>query len=283
MNVRYAAWSGQFYPASAELLNQEILSFLDMAPTEELKGRIVGIISPHAGYTYSGRTAAAAYKHIRGAFYKTVVVFAPSHSALIHGISAYDGDFYESPLGRIPVDKVRLRRLVDVEDIIHFGNEGHDPNADRAEHSLEVQLPMLQTVIDNFELVPLVFHDYSWENCRKLGEAVAAVFDPKETLIVASTDLYHGRSQQECEASDKATLNGIENDDALDFCFGAASEKYMACGAGPVAALKVVGEKWNLHAPRVIAQTNSAKITGAASGYVVGYAAAIMEEKEQDE
>ena len=278
MKVRHPAWAGQFYPASVDLLKQEIASYLELAPSFDFSGRIVGIMSPHAGYVYSGRTAATAYKQIAGQTYETVVIMAPSHSAPIVGVSAYDGDYYESPLGRIPVDVEAVQQLARRTDTIHVSGVGHDPMNDGAEHSIEVQLPLIQSVIKDFSLVPLVFHDYNWDNCRLLGEAIAEVFDPKSVLVVASTDLYHGHSYEECQTSDESTLRAIEEKSAIDFCYGANSDEYKACGAGPVTALKVAGEKWGLKPPKVIAQTNSADVTGAKGGYVVGYAAAVLEE-----
>lgn len=283
MKIRHPAWAGQFYPAAPDMLRQEISSYFELAPSVDLSGRIVGIVAPHAGYTFSGRTAAAAYKQIATMHYSTVVVMAPSHSAFIEGVSAYMGDFYETPLGRIPVAKEELDALVGAATNVHFSGAGHEADGDRAEHSLEVQLPFLQMSLKDFSLAPLVFHDYSWENCRRLGEAMAEVFNPDETLIVASTDLYHGHSFEECLKTDEATRAAIEHESAIDFCYGANSEKYMACGAGPVTALKLAGEKWGLVGPKVIAHTNSAQVTGAKSGYVVGYAAAILEKKERDE
>ncbi len=283
MKVRHPAWAGQFYPASVPLLKQEIATFLDLAPSVEKRGRIVGLMAPHAGYVYSGRTAAAAFKQIAGATYETVIVMAPSHGAFIKGVSAYDGDCYESPLGRIPVNIDAMRRLARSAKNVHLSDAGHEPMNDRAEHALEVQLPLLQSVITDFDLVPLVFHDYSWENCRQLGEALADLFEPEKTLIVASTDLYHGHSYEQCRESDDATLKAVETASAVDFCHGADRGHYQACGAGPVTVLKLIGEKWNLRQPRVIARTNSADVTGTSDGYVVGYGAAILEMKKEDE
>jgi len=281
MKIRHPAWAGQFYPASPDMLQQEIMSFFELAPAFDPSGRIVGIIAPHAGYTFSGRTAAAAYKQIEGTRYRTVVVLAPSHSAFIEGVSAYQGDYYQTPLGRIPLAKDELDALVDSAANVHFSDAGHEADGDRDEHSLEVQLPFLQMALKDFILAPLVFNNYSWDNCRKLGEAIAKVFDPDDTLVVASTDLYHGYSYEDCQQFDAATLHAIEEKSAVDFCFGANSKKYMACGAGPVTALKVVGEVWDLNAPKVIAQTNSADVTRTENGWVVGYGAAILEKKEQ--
>jgi AmmeMemoRadiSam system protein B len=275
MHVRHAAWANQFYPGKPEQLRQIINSYLQLADKQNF-GRIVGIISPHAGYVFSGRTAAAAYKQIEGKPYNTVVLIAPSHSAFIDGVSAYNGDYYETPLGKIPVDSSAVVLLADAASIIHVGETGHESLTDRAEHSLEVQLPFLQTVLQDFKIVPLVFHNYNWENCRQLGEAIAAVFDADGTLIVASSDLYHGQSYEECRRMDERTLESIEQDSPMQFCYNSNNQHVMACGAGPITALKIVAEKWGASQPRVIVRTNSADVTGAKDGYVVGYAAAVV-------
>jgi len=276
MKVRQAAWAGQFYPDSPEQLKQMINSYLKMAEPMELGNPIVGLVSPHAGYVYSGRTAAVGYKQVEGRSVETVVVLAPSHGTFIEGVSIYDGDLYRTPLGDVPIDKSRSREIAEAASTIHLGESGHSADGDRAEHALEVQLPFLQMVLSSFKLVAGVFHDYSWENCRSLGEAIADVCDPQSTLIVASSDLYHGESYDDCLRTDTDTLNSLEQDTPIQFCFNANHHKIMACGAGPIAALKTAGEQWGASAPRVISRTNSADVMGKHNGYVVGYAAAVM-------
>ncbi len=277
MQVRHAAWADQFYPGKPDRLKLVIDSYLDQAEKREFKS-IIGLMAPHAGYVFSGQTAAAAYKQIQSRVYDTVVVLAPCHNSSIDGVSAYGGDFYETPLGSAPVNTDAVERLADSAMNIHISDTGHESISDRAEHSLEVQLPFLQMVLQNFNIVPLVFNDYSWENCRRLGDAIAATFDADKTLIVASTDLYHGQSYEDCQHSDAATLESVERDSPIQFCFNANNQKIMACGAGPVTALKIVAEKWRAQQPKIIAQTNSADVTGNKHGYVVGYAAAIAAE-----
>jgi AmmeMemoRadiSam system protein B len=275
MHVRHAAWADQFYPGEPKRLREEISRFLQMADTHEFNSRIFGIISPHAGYNYSGQTAAVAYKQIEGTSYETVVLLAPSHGAYIEGVSAYHGDYYETPLGDVPVAATAVRRLAASADNVHVGEIGHESVGQRAEHSLEVQLPFLQTVLDDFSIMPLVFHDYSWENCRQLADAIASTLTSSTTLLVASSDLYHGQSYDECQRMDDATLHSIENDSAVQFCHSAIQQKVMACGAGPITVLKRVAEEWGTSHPRVLARTNSADVTGTRKGYVVGYAAAV--------
>ena len=275
MKIRHAAWAGQFYPAHPELLEQTIKDYLNSVPVVQ-HGRIVGLIAPHAGYAYSGKTAAAAYRQILHASYETAVLLSPSHAAFIDGVSVFDGDFYETPLGKIAVDVDTAVKLAECSPSIMRGKAGHVGEGEREEHALEVQLPFLQVVLKNFAIVPLVFHDYSWENCRQLGEAIFQTFDPSTTLIVASSDLYHGSSYDQCIRQDASTLMSIENDNAETFCDLAMTDEVMACGAGPIAVLKYVAEKWGAQLPRIIARTNSADVVGNEHGYVVGYAAAIV-------
>lgn len=274
MQVRHAAWADQFYPGKPDRLRLVIKSYLEHVETFDFKS-VLGLMAPHAGYVYSGPTAAAAYNQIKDNDYETVVLLAPSHSTFIDGVSVYGGDFYETPLGSVPVHVDAVSKLADSAMNIHISDSGHESLSDRAEHSLEVQLPFLQTVLRDFKIVPLVFHDYTWDNCRQLGEAIAETFDSDKTLIVASTDLYHGQSYEECQESDDATLNSIENDSPIQFCFNSNNHKVMACGAGPVTVLKIVADRWCAKQPRVIARTNSADVTGNQGGYVVGYAAAV--------
>ncbi len=275
MRVRQAAWAGQFYPAGREQLSQMLDSYFKMATPVDKNGKVMGLIAPHAGYTFSGRTAATAYRQLETNDYNTVVVLAPSHTVYINGASVYSGDAYATPFGEIPVDKPAANALEAAASNIHLGEIGHELDGDRAEHSLEVQLPFLQKSLSEFQLLPIVFHDYSWNNCRQLAKALKQTLDPEQTLLVASSDLYHGHSYDECLQQDEATLNSVEQDSPETFCYGANSGEFMACGAGPITVLKMVAEEWNAGQPRVLEHTNSADVTGSRAGYVVGYAAAI--------
>lgn len=275
VKTRRAAWAGQFYPAQADHLRSMIRAYLD-AVTVTTYGRIVGVVAPHAGYVYSGKTAAVAYRRLQGAAYENAVLLSPSHAAFIEGVSAFDGDFYETPLGAVPVNRSAVAELSACSSNITAGEVGHIGRVGREEHALEVQLPFLQTVLSQFRIVPLVFHDYSWENCRRLAEAIVSVFDPQKTLLVASSDLYHGHSYEECRRQDAATLLSLENDAAEAFCGRAAAGEVMACGAGPITVVKHVAELWGASPPCVVARTNSADVVGNEHGYVVGYAAAVI-------
>jgi MEMO1 family protein len=164
-----------------------------------------------------------------------------------------------------------------MDPTIYLSEDGHRSRGDRAEHSLEVQLPFLQKTLDrDFKLVAIVFHDYSFKNCRLLGETISNNVEDKKVLIVASSDLYHGYSYAQCRESDDRTLASIESMDAEEFCRGVNSHSYQACGGGPIAALLVAAKKLGAVQAKVIARTCSADVTGVKTGWVVGYASVLV-------
>jgi len=275
--IRHAAWAGQFYPEGRTTLSRTVDEYLAAAPDAAITDRIIGFAVPHAGYAFSGPTAAAAYKLVAGRTFDSVIVIAPSHAERVRGISVYDGDSYETPLGDIAVDRELASQLTLKGQVIHLSEDGHRSDGDRAEHSLEVQLPFLQkTLVEGFKIVPIVFHEYSYNNCRVLGETIAAAVQKKKVLIVASSDLYHGYSYSDCLETDDRTLKCIESMDVEEFCRGIHSGSYQACGGGPIAALLVAGKALGAARARVIARTTSADVTGVKHGWIVGYASVLV-------
>jgi len=279
--VRHAAWAGQFYPGHPDKLEMTVREYLNAAPDLEIDGDIVGLIAPHAGYQYSGATAAVAYKQLQGRDFTHAVIIAPSHAEMFNGISVYNGDYYETPLGLIPVDTELAQAIASSGAMLRLSDLGHRTDSDRAEHSLEVQLPFLQLVSSTeLKIVPIVFHDYRLENCRELADALAAHLTDKKAVIIASSDLYHGYSYEEYQETDRRTLEGIETFDGEQFCIYANQDIYQACGAGPIAALLMATKKMGATDVQVVAQTNSADVTGMRGGWTVGYASVLVIKKK---
>ncbi|MBN2000512.1 AmmeMemoRadiSam system protein B [candidate division KSB1 bacterium] len=277
--TRHIYWADQFYPEDPEKLNSMIKSFLDAAPETDLFGEIFGLVVPHAGYVYSGKTAAAAYKLLCEKNYQTVVVIGPSHATSFPGVSVFNGDYYDSAFGPISIDKNMTRALAEIDPVIRLSEDGHLPSAyhERAEHSLEVQLPFLQKVLKNeFQLVPVVFHDYSLNVCETLARALAAQFRVGETLIVASSDLYHGQNYDECIRMDDVTVDKICSMDSRGFNEGILKGRYQACGGGPIAALLGAASAFSGARAQVLSRINSADVVGVRRGYVVGYASIVV-------
>lgn len=272
--VRPPAWAGMFYPRESERLEKMIKRLVAGAPEVEIDGKVMGLIVPHAGYEYSGPTAASGYKLIQGRTYDAVILLAPSHHEFIRGISIFNGSAYSTPLGPVAVDQELSRALASQDERIILSDLGHRTIGQNSEHSLEVQLPFLQVLLgQELKIVAAVFHSQDFDLCQKLGTAIARVIRKKNILIIASSDLYHGYSYEELQTTDNLTLATIESGDAQVLCQGLESGMYMACGGGPIAALLLALEQQQQIQARVIARANSADITGSRGGWTVGYAA----------
>ncbi|HSP87213.1 MAG TPA: AmmeMemoRadiSam system protein B, partial [Ignavibacteriaceae bacterium] len=168
--IRKPAVAGLFYPSSKNQLEDEIRTLLSISQSPKAFNNIFGIVVPHAGYIYSGRTAAYAFNLLKNKNIETIIIISPSHREYFPGISIYDGDAYETPLGVIDVDKVIAEKLIGDSRIIFKGIQGH-----KQEHAVEVQIPFLQTVLKDFKFVPVVMGDQGDLFVNELAEKLSAV------------------------------------------------------------------------------------------------------------
>jgi AmmeMemoRadiSam system protein B len=183
-SVRPAILSGTWYKGTQEALINQVDSFLERVRIRQAVGNPIALISPHAGYDYSGPTAAYGYRAIMGIDFQKVIVIAPSHRVPFSGISIGDFDYFETPLGRIRVDRKDMRLLLS-NPIFKSLMEVH-----RYEHSLEIQLPFLQRVLKDWRLIPLIVGDLRRNEYRNAAAEISKLADSK-TLIVASSDFTH--------------------------------------------------------------------------------------------
>ena len=268
-NVRSPQVAGYFYPADPNQLKSELRVLLDISKPVKQYDKIFGLVSPHAGYVYSGKTAAHAYNLLRGKKYKRVVVISPSHSEYFPGVSVYDGDAYATPLGVIEIDKEFADKLVENSKNIFRGIEGH-----RKEHALEVQLPFLQMVLDDFKIVPIVMGDQGKMFVDELAEKLAEAAD-NETLIVASSDMSHFHHKSEAYELDSIVEKRINNFDYESLMKDLAKHSTEACGGGPIVAMmKAAALKHKKHA-EVVHRSDSSDVTGD-ENEVVGYLSAVV-------
>ncbi len=263
--IRKSVVAGQFYSSNATELRAQIENWLNRA-AKSFYGHIIGLSVPHAGYTYSGAIAAAGYKQVAGQTVELVAILAPSHRDYFSGGSIFPGDAYETPLGRVMIDKTIARSLVQSCELYEFSQLGHG-----AEHSLEVQLPFIQVLFPKAKILPIVIGSFDWPACEKMGLALAKSLQGKKALIVASTDLYHGYSYEACKRSDDATLKTMLALQPQTLCEGFLRESLQACGAGPVVIMQVAVKQLGANKAELIARTNSNDVTGEKGGYVVGY------------
>lgn len=269
MKIRHQQVAGYFYPAEKDKLQKDISSLLQSAKTEKSFNKIFGIVSPHAGYIYSGKTAAYVYNLLKDKSYKTVIVISPSHAEYFPGISIYDGDAYETPLGIVEIDQVMTDKLVEDSKIIFRGIQGH-----RKEHALEVQIPFLQSVLNNFKIVPIVMGDQSKMFVDELAERIAKVVND-ETLIVASSDLSHFYDAEEADRLDSVVEKRIIDFDFEQLLKDLDDKECEACGGGIIAVMMKAASLKNITKSVVLNRSDSGDVTGDKSE-VVGYLSAVV-------
>ena len=232
--VREPAVAGAFYPANPAQLAKTIAEMLSATPKASVPGEIRGLVVPHAGYIYSGPVAAYAYKAIQGAEYKDVIVISPSHYEAFNGAAVYPGDAYLTPLGEIAIDKELSKAIASHSKLVQLSEHGHRPTFRGGEHSLEVELPWLQTMLGDFKLVAIVMGDQDMKTCSDLAESIEkAVGKRDDVLLVASSDLSHFHKYTEAAGLDSQIVKLIDNFDYRDLYDELQSRKVEACGGGP--------------------------------------------------
>ncbi len=200
-SVRPPAVAGPFYPAEKDALDAAVEGYLAAARAEGPPPK--ALIAPHAGFVYSGAIAASAYARLAAArdTIDRVVLLGPAHRVPFRGIAATRATAYATPLGPVPIDVDAVRRALELRQVILL-DEAH-----RLEHSLEVQLPFFQQLLDNFSLVPLVVGDASTGD---VAEVIETLWGGPETLIVISSDLSHYLDYDSARRLDADTCRAIE-------------------------------------------------------------------------
>ncbi len=182
--IRPAAVAGSWYSDNATVLRKEMKGYLAQADTALSGVTVRAVIVPHAGYVYSGRCAANSFRQLQGRTIKRVFVLGPSHHMAVHGVCVADVDAFETPLGLVPVD-TNVVGLLLKNALVNA-----DPAPHRPEHSIEMELPFLQTVLPSFSLVPLIIGDVSPDQALAFGATLRGLMGPDD-ILVASTDFTH--------------------------------------------------------------------------------------------
>ena len=252
---RQPAVAGRFYEADPSALKREILDHLSNGRKLESYPRM--IISPHAGYIFSGPVAGIGFATVDPNT-KKVILLGPSHHKWFEGLSIPEVDQYETPLGNVPLDKETVSRLRN-SSLVHAYSEAHS-----LEHCLEVQVPFLQIMLHDFRLVPILVGGV---NHRKAAELLAPLLD-ESTLIVISSDLSHYASHDEAKQKDADTVEAVLS--------GNKNAGLDACGEGPIRIAMELAKSMNVE-PRLLDARNSYDTAPqyGAPGRVVGYASIV--------
>jgi hypothetical protein len=266
--IRPPAVAGLFYPGDPGELAGVIAGLIPAEPVQ-VPTRVLGIIAPHAGYAYSGPTAARAYGKLARGAYDTVVIVAPSHREFFEGVSVFDGGAYLTPLGSVPVDAALRDALISAAPFVRASSEGHG-----GEHAVEVHLPFLQTVLGTFSFLPLVIGHQTPGTCFALGEALAAVLRDRRALLVASTDLSHFHSDREARAIDAVMIGDVRTFDSRALMSHLTEGATEACGGGPAVAVLTALKSLGATRVEIVEYATSGDVTGDLRS-VVGYLSAV--------
>lgn len=256
--------SSRFYPGDKAGLKRMVESYIDAANPRTEKGVIAGLISPHAGYIYSGSVAAFGFKLLRECKYKTVIILAPTHNYDFFGFAAYDRGNFLTPLGKIPVDSEGVKILKKDCPQLKI-----DYSMFVKEHSLEVQLPFLQSVLRNFKIIPIIIGTADMDDCRMLARAIKKIYSPGKTLIVASSDMSHYHPYKEAVAMDDKTMSFVEKMDTNGLIDALSKGKNELCGGWPIITTMLFMKEIKA-SPLVLKYANSGDTSGV-KDKVVGY------------
>jgi len=260
MHNRKMSVAGTFYPVECEVIKKMIKEFDAKTKKHALSFRPKAIISPHAGYIYSGFTANAAYRLINTHGIKRVVVVGPSHRVYIKGASISYHDKYETPCGDIMIDKHYSKKLAKKYRFLHFEDSLHK------EHSTETQMPFVQHYFPEAGVVEIVYGEIE---SSTIVPMVEEILKEEETFLVISTDLSHFYTQERAKGLDEICLKAVK-----DLDFEATKEGCEACGLIGVKALLEAAQK-NGYKSELIDYRTSADASGDTSR-VVGYMSALV-------
>ena len=284
--VRPATQAGRFYEADAQVLGAEVDSLLNLHRGDKQYGELAALIVPHAGYYFSGSVAAAAYRAIAdGKQYKRIFLLGPSHHAWLNGASVNNAfDCYETPLGRVKVDREVATALIEADSIFAYRPEAHD-----REHCLEVQLPFLQRRMKEVPpIVPIIVSTNDYTKLQRIARALKPYFTP-ENLFVVSSDFSHYPSYEDACEVDTKTGKAIESGDVEAFISvldenarsGKRNLATSACGELAIATLMLMLDK-DCEVKHLMYR-NSGDVEDGDHSRVVGYHAFAVVRKEKND
>jgi AmmeMemoRadiSam system protein B len=281
LSVRKPTVAGQFYEGSPkELLEQVKSCFLHRLGPQSLpkrepssERRSLGFIVPHAGYMYSGPVAAHSYYVLSEERKPTVIVLVgPNHSGVGPSVSVYPGGYWETPLGKVPVNAELAKLIVEHSKFARLDTSAHE-----YEHSIEVQIPFLQYVLgDGFSIVPITMLNQTPKTAEDVAKATITAAqtlygDPRNVVIIATTDLTHYEPYEVAYVKDKLVLDKILSLDPEGLFKTVLDREISMCGPGSVMTLLYVAKTLNAKTVKLLKYATSGDVTGE-KGWVVGYA-----------
>ncbi|MBW2093530.1 MAG: AmmeMemoRadiSam system protein B [Deltaproteobacteria bacterium] len=270
-DIHHSVIAGTWYPGDRHQLSATIQKYLSCSRKVPLGGTPRALIVPHAGYRYSGAVAAHAYRQLKGSGFSRIILVGPSHYLAFDGVSVNLQSAYETPLGSVPVDLDLARKIISARPDFRWIRQAH-----AREHALEIQLPFLQTVLGNFQIIPIVIGRQDYATAERLARILAALIrGRRDTLLLASSDLSHYHSSQQARMLDACFASHVLALDAKGLARDLAAGKTEACGGGPVMTVLLAAKRLGATKAIILGQANSGDVTGD-QGRVVGYLSAVL-------
>ncbi|HYU44124.1 MAG TPA: AmmeMemoRadiSam system protein B [Vicinamibacteria bacterium] len=269
--IRKPAVAGTWYPGDRASLVSEVEGYLaDVVPVE-VPGRLVALISPHAGLRYSGPVAAHAYARLRGRRDLTAVIVGPSHRMAFAGVSVYAHGAFGTPLGEIPIDEALAQALLAADDVML-----DEPSPHRDEHSLEMQLPFLQHLVPGLRIVPLLMGSQDRAEVEALARALGRALHERDALLVASSDLSHYHPATVANELDAKVVGDVARLDPEALMDRLESVHGHACGGGPMVAVLKAARARGATVATILRYADSGDAGDGDKRRVVGYLAAAL-------
>ena len=263
--IREPVVAGQFYPASAGQLKNQIEGFLDKKVAQK---NVITCMLPHAGYTYSGRVAAQTVSSL--IVKEKVILLGPNHTGLGRPYSIMTQGVWRTPLGEISIDNYLAGKILAGSKYLQ-----EDALAHLNEHSLEVELPILQYFKKDFQIVPIVLMSSDINALKEIGAEIASVLkepgSKEKTLVVASSDMTHYEAQEEAVKKDRQAIEAILRLDPDELIEKISRYNISMCGYAPVVVMLTLAKLLGAKAGQLIKYETSGDITGDKES-VVGYA-----------
>lgn len=269
--IRHSPIAGSWYPGEAGELGREVEQYLAGADPEPPPGRLVALISPHAGLFYSGPVAAHGYSLLRGQRDLTVVLVGPSHFVPFDGVAVFASGCWETPLGRVPIDEDLAHALLAEDPGI-----ADEPALHRREHSLEMQLPFLQRLVSGLRIVPMLMGSQVRSEVQMLSSALARALGRRPALLVASSDLSHYRPAAVASRLDSLVVDDVGRFDPEGLMERLEASEGHACGGGAMVAVMQAARALGATRTAVLRYGDSGDVGERDKSRVVGYLSAAL-------
>ncbi|MBN1114433.1 MAG: AmmeMemoRadiSam system protein B [Oligoflexia bacterium] len=273
MNIRYPVVAGHFYPLNAQQLKASLDKYV--IPSEKKYSDVLGIMVPHAGYIYSGKTAGMVYGSINAP--DTAIILSPNHTGLGAPISLHPAEKWATPMGTVDVDSTFLKEFSELLPVSRF-----DEASQNREHALEVHIPFLQYLNPDIKIVPVTLGHLPLDIVKKAGSCLAKIISDRmkkgmpRPLIVASSDMTHFESSEKAEAKDRQALSQVSKLDAKGLIDTVTENDISMCGVFPVAVMLEAIKSLNGEiGTELVDYSNSGEITGD-TREVVAYAGMVF-------